>query len=388
MQSYNAKGADTMKDCTKFVGLDVSKETIAVGIADAGRDAPRFLGTIANSPEAVRKLIGQLEKDSHLEVCYEAGPTGYELYRQLNEMGVSCIVVAPSLIPVRQGDRVKTDRRDALRLAQLLRAGELTPVWVPDKSDEALRDLVRAREDAKEDLLRAQHRLSKLLLRCDRRPPEGVKNWTKKHRDWLDKLQLDNRAQQTVFQEYLHNITEIEGRIQRLEVAIHEEATESDHAPVIQALQTLRGVKEVTAVTLVAEIGKFSRFRNPKQLMAYAGLVPKEYSSGASRWQGGITKTGNAHVRWILSESAWSYRYKPAVKGDILRRQQGQSPQVQDIAWKAQNRLHRKYLRMVSRGKTPSVAATAVARELLGFVWAIATWIEKQQTSKRSELSA
>lgn len=386
MQSYNTKGAGSMQDNTKFVGLDVSKESIAVGVADFERSDARYLGKVANTPEAVRKLIGQLGKDSHLEVCYEAGPTGYWLYRLLHKMGISCMVVAPSLIPVRQGDRVKTDRRDALRLAQLLRAGELTRVWVPDEDDEALRDLVRARKDAKEDLVRVRNRMSHFLLRHNCIFPGGVKKWTKKYREWLDTLKWENPAAQVAFQEYLHNLTEVEGRIARLEQAIHTEAVESKHAPVVQALQTMRGVKEVTAVALVAEIGKFSRFQNPKQLMAYAGLVPIESSSGLSRWQGGITKTGNAHVRWLVTESGWSYRYRPAVKGDILRRQQGQPPQVQDIAWKAQNRLHRKYIGMVSRGKPSGVAVTGVARELLGFIWAIACHVELVQ-ERNSELT-
>ncbi|WP_276918724.1 IS110 family transposase [Aneurinibacillus aneurinilyticus] len=352
-----------MKDITKYIGLDISKESIAVAIADSGREAPRFYGMIPNTPEAIRKLVDHVGKNAQLEICYEAGPTGYGVYRQLSSMGISCIVVAPSLIPVRQGDRVKTDRRDALRLAQLLRAGELTAVWVPQEDDEALRDLVRAREDAKEDLLRARHRLSKFLLRHGMRAPQGVRNWTWQHRRWLDSLHFENRALLIVFQEYLHHLDEIDERVKRLEKEIHEQATESAHAPVIQALQTLRGVAEITATSLVAEIGQFSRFSNPRQLMAYTGLVPREYSSGASRWQGGITKTGNAHVRRVLIEAAWSYRYKPALKGEIRRRQQGKSPEVQAVAWKAQNRLHRKYMKCMTRGKSAPVSVTAVARE-------------------------
>ncbi len=302
-------------------------------------------------------------------------------------MGIKCIVVAPSLIPVRQGDRVKTDRRDALRLAQLLRAGELTAVWVPGEDDEALRDLVRAREDAKEDQLAARHRLLKFLLRNGIHFAQGAKNWTAKHRNWVDGLKFENRALRIVFQEYLHHLDEIAGRIERLEQEIHLQATESSHAPVIQALQTLRGVAEITATSLVAEIGEFSRFQNPRQLMAYAGLVPKEYSSGASRWQGGITKTGNAHVRHSLTEASWSYRYTPAVKGEIRKRQEGKSPEVKNIAWKAQNRLHRKYARMVSRGKPHSVAVTAVARELLGFIWAIACTTEQTLNTKNPSIA-
>lgn len=368
-----------MQNTTKFVGLDVSKEMIAVAVAEAGREAPGSLGMIENTPEAIRKLMKKLGNPADLEVCYEAGPTGYGLYRQFKQMGISCMVVAPSLIPRRQGDRVKTDRRDALRLAQLFRSGELSAVWVPAEEDEALRDLVRARQDAKEDLLRCRHRLSKFLLRYGLHAPQGVRNWTTKHRQWLESLKWENRALQITFQEYWHQIEETEQRIQRYEQEIHAQATESSHGPVIQALQTLRGVAEITAVTLVAEIGKFSRFRSPKQLMAYAGLVPREYSSGGSRWQGGITKAGNPHVRFAVTESAWSYRYPPALKGALRKRQEGQTPETQRTAWKAQDRLHRKYFRMMARGKNSGVVTTAVARALLGFVWAIACSVERTQ---------
>jgi transposase len=365
-----------MKDTTKFVGLDVSKEKIAVGIADRGREPARYWGAIENSPEALRKLMGKLGEPEELLVCYEAGPTGYVIQRQLQKMGILCIVVAPALIPTAPGDRVKTDRRDALRLAQLLRAGELTPVWVPDEEDEALRDLVRAREDAKEDQLRARHRLLKFLLRHGERAPRGVRRWSPRFREWLDKLHFEHAAADVVFREYLHTLDEIEERIRRLEAAIHEQAEASRRAPVIKALQALRGVAEVTAVTLVAEVGEFSRFRSPRQLMAYAGLVPREHSSGSRRSQGGITKAGNSHVRRIVVEAAWSYRYPPAVKGAIRRRLEGQDPSVQAVSWKAQVRLHHKLRRLAARGKRRSVAVTAVARELLGFVWAIACLVE------------
>jgi len=368
-----------MNYTTKFVGLDVSKDTIAVAVADWGREPARYYGMIENKPEAISKLMKRLGKPEELIVCYEAGPTGYGLYHQLKKMDIQCSVVAPSLIPTRSGDRVKTDRRDAVNLAQLLRAGELTPVWVPSEEDEALRDLVRAREDAKEDLLRARHRLSKFLLRHDLRPPEKMKNWTSKHRRWLDGLKFENDALRVTFQEYLHAIDEIEARIKRLEAEIHAQATESVHAPVIQALQTLRGIAEVTATGLVAEVGSFSRFDSPRQLMAYAGLTPSEYSSGASRHQGGITKTGNSHLRHLAVEAAWAYRYPPAVKGDLRRRQEGHDPRILAISWKAQDRLHRKYKRLLYKGKSGPVAATAVARELLGFIWAIACEVEAKQ---------
>lgn len=363
---------------TKFVGLDVSKATIAVGIANEGREAPRYYGEILNTPESIRKLITKLSEEGHrIKTCYEAGPTGYGVYRFLNALGIECCVVAPSLIPKRAGDRIKTDRRDALRLAQLHRAGELTAIYVPTEDDEALRDLVRAREVTKEDQLRARHHLSKFLLRHEINAPENVKrNWTKAHRAWLDVLKFEQPALTVTFQEYLHTLDEIEQRLERLERAMHSAAMVSQHAPVIEALQTLRGVKEITAVTLVAEIGDFKRFANPREFMGYTGLVPSEYSSGGTRKQGSITKTGNNHIRRVLVESSWSYRYKPALKGDIRKRQEGQDAKVREIAWKAQDRLHLKHTRMLAKGKPNGKVITAIARELAGFVWAIAMAIE------------
>jgi transposase len=368
-----------MKDVQKFVGLDVSKDTIAVAIAEPGRGEPRFHGTIQNKPEDIRKLMKKLGKHENLLVCYEAGPTGYGIYRLLLSMDIECMVVAPSLIPKRSGDRVKTDKRDSTRLAQLLRAGELTSVWVPDEDHEALRDLIRARHDAREDLQSSRQRLVHLLLRHEIRPPQGVRNWSVKHREWLKRLTFERASQRIVFQEYLHAIYEVEERMKRLEAQIHEEAIQSEHAPVIQALQTLRGVAEVTAVTLVAEIGQFSRFSNPRQLMSYAGLVPKEYSSGSSRWQGSITKTGNSQIRRSIVEVCWSYRHRPSLKGELLKRQEGQDPEAKRIAWKAQHRLHMKYHRISAKGKGGKVAVVAVARELLGFIWAIGCAIEDKQ---------
>lgn len=360
-----------MNNTTKYVGLDVSKDKIAVAIADEGREEPRYWGMIPNTPEAIRKLIKKLGDQERLLVCYEAGPTGYGIYRLLSSMGVECEVIAPSLIPTKPGERIKTDRRDALKLAKLLRAGELTSIYVPTEDDEALRDLVRAREVAKEDELRAKHRLTKFLLRHDIHPPSGVKKWTKKYRDWLNTLKFNRSTSRLVFQEYLHHLQEIEQRIKRLEEEIELQATEGYHAPIIQALQTLRGVAVISATSLAAEIGSFKRFPTPNQFMAYAGLVPSEASSGDTRRQGKITKTGNRHVRRLLVESAWSYRYPPAIKGEIKKRQEGQLPGIQAISWKAQNRLHKKYYRLLSRGKESGKAVTAVARELAGFIWAI-----------------
>ncbi|MBY0149502.1 IS110 family transposase [Neobacillus niacini] len=365
-----------MKDTIKYVGLDVSKEKIAVSIAEEGRGEPRYWGMISNTPEAIRKLVRKLGETENLRVCYEAGPTGYGLYRLFLSLGIECEVIAPSLIPRKPGERVKTDRRDSLRLAQLFRAGELTSVYVPTEDDEALRDLVRAREDAKEDELRAKHQLTKFLLRHEIHPPSGVRKWTQRYRDWLNTLKFDRSASRIVFQEYYHHLQEIEQRIKRLEEEINLQATEGIHAPMIQALKTLRGVAVITATSLVAEIGSFKRFPTPKQFMSYVGLIPSESSSGDIRRQGKITKTGNRHVRRLLVESAWSYRYQPALKGELKRRQEGQLPSVQAISWKAQNRLHKKYFRLLSRGKESGKAITAVARELAGFIWAITQEVE------------
>ena len=365
-----------MNNITKYVGMDVSKATIAVAIADEGREAPRFYGTILNSPESVKKFIKSTSKQGKLFVCYEAGPTGYGLYRLLLSLGIECTVIAPSLTPQRPGDRVKTDRRDALRLAQLLRAGELTSIYVPTEEDEALRDLVRIREDMKEDQLRSRHRLTKFLLRHDLHQPEGVRRWTQNYRKWLDSLDFENPCLRITFQEYLHKLDEAELSLQRLEAEIHNQATESPKAPLIQALQSLRGVAEITATSLVAEIGTFQRFSTPRQFMGYIGLVPSEFSTGQTRRQGSLTKTGNRHVRRLLVESAWSYRYKPALKGNLKKRQENQNPEVQSISWKAQNRLHTKYSRMTGRGKEKGKVVAAVARELAGFIWAIGQRVE------------
>lgn len=372
-----------MNDNTKFVGLDVSKEKIAVAIADEGRGKPRYFGMIPNTPEAIRKLVSKLGDPKSLKFCYEAGPTGYPLYRLFLSLGIECDVIAPSLIPQKPGERVKTDKRDAERLAQLYRAGELTTIYVPTEEDEALRDLVRAREDAKEDELRVKHRITKLLLRYDIRPPKAnIKNWSSRYREWIYTLKFKHSSLSVAFQEYLQNLHEAEQRIKRLEEEIQAQATEGVHSPMIQALMCLRGVAVITATSLVAEIGSFKRFQSPKQLMAYTGLVPSERSTGELRRQGKITKTGNTHVRRLLIESSWSYRYQPAVRERLKRRQEGQPASIQAISWKAQQRLHKKYFRLLSRGKTSNTAIVAVARELAGFIWAITQELEEPHSKK------
>jgi transposase len=323
----------------RFVGLDVHAETIVVAIAEADGEV-RSLGTIPNREESIRKLFKKLGPPELLRACYEAGPTGYALYWQLTALGVSCEVVAPTLIPVKAGDRVKTDRRDGLKLARLHRNGDLTAVWVPDEAHEALRDLVRAREAAKQDQLRARHRLSKLLLRQGRRFPGGGKTWTLKYMAGVKQVHFAQPAQQYAMLDYLHEVEHMNDRVLRLEQAI-EEAVKL--APgwmqeLVQALQALRGVAKITAATLVSELGAISRFQNARQLMAYSGAVPSEDSSGQRVRRGAITKTGNAHLRRVVMEAAWSYCLCPGIGPGLRQRQKGASEEVKQIAWKAQHR--------------------------------------------------
>jgi len=368
----HTKEASTM-DYTTFVWMDVHKDTITVAVAEEGNTEPVLLGTIPNRPDSLLKLLKQLAvTGNRLLFCYEAGPCGYGIYRFLKERNFSCIVVAPSLVPVRVGDRVKTDRRDAKKLARLLRSGELTPVWVPDEEHEALRDLVRAREDAYKDLQRKRHQLSKFLLRTGKRPPVGINPWTVKHRCWLDTVKYELHAQQLVLQEYRHAVDQAQERLKRLEQELIELGCKSVHAPVIAALRALRGIDYVSAITLVAEIGDFRRFDNAAKLMSYAGLVPCESSSGPRSRRGSITKTGNSHVRRIIVESAWHYLRAPNVGCTLRKRQEGVPESIKEISWRAQNRLNSKFRKLLARGKSRQTAVVAVARELLGFIWSVA----------------
>ena len=367
----------------RYVGLDVHADTIAVAVAEGHRGEVRSLGIIPNRPGPVRRLIKRLEPASTLRVCYEAGPTGYALYWELVGIGVKCEVVAPTLVPVKAGERIKTDRRDAEKLARCYRAGDLTPVWVPDAAHEALRDVVRAREAAKKDELRAKHRLSKFLLRHGRRPPEGTKAWTTKYWIWLRSVRFEFGAQEATLLDYRTEVERAAERIERLEKAIDVavEDAPAQMKTVIEALQALRGVAKITATTLVTEVGNFSRFTRPKQLMGYGGLVPSEHSSGKRKRQGAITKTGNSHVRRVLVEAAWTYRHRPAICGSQKQRQKGLSEEIKAISWKAQHRLHNRYWRLTSKGKLPGQAMTAVARELLGFIWAIGVQAERESAA-------
>ncbi len=365
----------------KFVGLDVHAETIAVAVAEQGGEV-RALGIIPNREESIRKLVKKLGPVEQLRFCYEAGPTGYALYWQLTRMGAKCEVVAPTLVPVKAGDRVKTDRRDALKLARNYRAGELTPVWVPDAAHEALRDLVRAREAAKKDELRARHRLNKFLLRHGRRPPMGVKAWTMKYLEWIKReVHFEQLAQEATLLDYLHEVEHADARIMRLDGAIEEavKCVPPKMRAVIEALQALRGIARVASVTIVAELGELSRFARAKQLMGYGGIVASEHSSGECTRRGGITKTGNAHLRRVVVEAAWTYRHRPAVGTSLRKRQEKVSEEVKEIAWKAQQRLHQRYRKLLAKGKNKGIVVTAVGRELLGFIWAIGIKVEAAQ---------
>jgi transposase len=386
-----------MKKRVLFVGLDVHAKSIYVATAEDGRNGEvRAYGNIDNHPKAIAKLMRKLKKKHELRVCYEAGPCGYVIYWQLVAMGIECQVVAPTLIPKKTGDRVKTDRRDAVNLVRCYRAGELTFVWVPDRSHEALRDLVRARESARKDQGVARHRLGKFLLRNGIHKPSGMTSWTQKHILWIKTLEFEEKSQEVVFQDYLHEVEHQRDRIKALEQAIDkaiEEAPE-EKREVVAALQLLRGVGKVTAVGVMAEIGNFSRFSSANELMGYVGTVPSEHSSGGpgKKKHGGITKTGNKHLRRMMTESAWSYQYRPAVN---LRMQkcQDQIPEnlvaeVKEIAWKAQRRLNSRYKWLCHNGKKRQVAITAVGRELLGFVWAIAVYVENGQATKEGKKAA
>jgi transposase len=356
-----------------FIGFDTAKKKHAVAIADVGREGEiRYLGEIDSSPltieRMIRKLAGRYEK---LHFCYEAGPTGYGLYRQVRGLGHDCSVVAPSLIPKKSGERVKTNRRDAVSLARLFRAGELTSVWVPDTVHEAVRDLVRARETASQDLRRKRQQLLSFLLRHGR-IFSGRQHWSRAHLRWLAQQKFDHPAQQIVFQDAVDAIDDAAARLRRLDEQVAAIVPSWSMAPVVAAYQAMRGVSFVVAVTFVAEIGDLRRFDNPRQLMAFLGLVPSERSTGERVRRAGLTLAGNKRARRVLIEGAWSYRYPARVSQTLQARLEGLPKAVREIAWKAQIRLCARYRRLTAAGKKLPVVIAAIAREMAAFLWAIA----------------
>ena len=370
-----------MRDFSKYIGLDVHKETIAVSVAEANGGEVRYYGEIRNTPAAIEKLIKGLRKDeASLSFCYEAGPCGYGIHRQITDLGWECLVVAPSLIPKKAGDRVKTDRRDSLSLARLHRAGELTAVWVPDGAQESLRDLTRAREDMKHLQRQARQRLLAFLLRHGRRY-DGKSHWTQTHYRWLEQIKFDHPVQQIVFQEYVDTAKMMNRRIESLDKQIELAVGTSVFLPIVEGLMALRGVSLLTATTIVVEIGDLRRFTNAPQLMAYLGLVPSEHSSGGTKSRGGITKTGNGHVRQVLIEAAWTYRFPARKTTALQQRAERTSEAVQEVAWKAQKRMCGRYQLLASRGKLKVQITTAIARELAGFIWAIGQTLQSPVTN-------
>jgi transposase len=355
-----------------FVGIDTSKLRNAVAIAEGGRGGEvRFVGEIDATEAATRKLVTKLAtKYQSLTFCYEAGPTGYGLYRLIRSLGHDCLVAAPSLIPKKPGARVKTNRRDAVELAKLLRAGELTAVWVPDERHEAMRDLARARQAARKHLKGKRQQISSLMLRLGRHYPRK-KTWGPVHMNWLMQQKLAHREQRIVLEEFLEGVRQEAERVQRLEQAMCEAVPEWSLAEVVTALQAMRGIDLVAAVTVLAEIGDLSRFQNPRELMGYLGLVPSESSTGDKVKRGGITKAGNGRARRILVEAAWSYRYPARVSYKKQPKVAAAPRRVREIAWKAQTRLCGRFRSLLRKGKRPTVVATAIARELAAFIWAI-----------------
>jgi transposase len=384
----NSSREGIMSAISAYIGLDVHKDTISIAIADTVRNGEaRFWGTISNDGDQLEKLARQLSaKHRRLGFVYEAGPCGYDVHRRLTAAGHACAVVAPSHIPRKPGDRVKNDHRDAVTLARLARAGELTFVWVPDVVHEAMRDVVRARHAANKDLKAARQRIQSYLLKYRVMYPS--KAWTGRHQTWLANRQFEHAAQQIAFQGYINGMEQALARRSDLEEQIRQLLPEWSLAELVDALQSLRGVALIIAVSVVAEVGNLTRFESPKQLMSFLGLVPGEHSSGSKIRSRGITKTGNISVRRLLYEAAWSYRHTPKVGAHKRQHMPKNVPQAaKDIAWKAQLRLCKRYRVLLGKGKRPQVAITAVARELLGFMWAIAQTLAANSKPPRSRVA-
>ncbi|WP_277053459.1 IS110 family transposase [Pseudoalteromonas marina] len=358
-----------------FIGLDTHKEFNEVAYIEEHRGAqPVHLGRVSSSKMAVQKLVRQFESKypgATLHFVYEAGPCGYWIYRLITSLGHCCYVVAPSLIPKKSGEKIKTDKRDALKLAKLLKSEDLTPIYVPEPEDEAVRDLSRAREVAMKDLKDAKYQLKALLLRNNINY-RGTANWSQKHLRWLTELVLPHPAQHIVLQEFLHTINERISRLERLDNELTHHVHQWRYYPVVKAIQAMRGVRLLVATGVVAELGDLSRFDHPRKLMSYLGLVPSEHSSGGKRHIGAITKCGNGRARRLLVEGAHTYRYAANISTDMQKRQEGLPKDIIDIAWKAQIRLCKRYKKMIAKGKHYNLVVTAIAREMIAYIWAIA----------------
>ncbi|MCP3870014.1 MAG: IS110 family transposase [Gammaproteobacteria bacterium] len=357
-----------------YIGLDVHKDTIAVAIAWLGRSEPESQGEIANKPKTIGKLIRRLSKDVDggvLLFCYEAGPCGYGLYRQILASGHDCQIVAPSLIPRKPGERIKTDKRDALKLSRHLRAGDLTAVWVPDEEQEAIRDLTRARDDMKGQERKARQQLNAFVLRHGHAWPSNKTRWTQTHYNWLESIRFEQAQLQIVLQAYIDAVKAATQRVAEMMDQMMQALPHWSLGPIVDSLVALRGIDKIAAMVLLAELGDISRFASPKQLMAYLGLVPSEHSSGGRRRQGAITLTGNGHARRMLVESAWSYRFQARQTMHLKRKAKNASAEAKAIAWRAQTRLCGRYRTLTQAGKNTKLVCVAIARELVGFIWDI-----------------
>jgi transposase len=372
-----------MEEYKAYVGLDVHKDTIAVAVAYPGRERAEARGFIPNTKRALMKLVGRLDGNGErLLFCYEAGPCGYEIYRLIRGWGHDCQVVAPSKTPRKPGERVKTDRRDAKKLAELLRSGDLTPVWVPDKEQEAIRDLTRAREEMKRVELQIKQRLAAFLLRHSKRYTAGKRKWTQRYYRWLADVRMEFPVQQIVLEEYRDAVRQAEERVKGLDEEMRKALATWSLKEVVESLMALRGVKLVTAMSVTAELGDISRFDSPRQLMAYLGLVPSEESSGGKQRRGGITKMGNGRVRRLLIEAAWCYRFPARRSLHLQKKAEKATEEAKAIAWKAQKRLCHRYRVLLRAGKNKAQVTTAIARELSGFIWAIACEVMDKATQK------
>ena len=373
-----------------FIGLDTHKEFTEVAYIEDQRGAnPIHFGRISSAKQAIKKLVRQFEsKYPHatLHFVYEAGPCGYWIYRLITSLGHCCYVVAPSLIPKKPGERVKTDKRDALKLAKLLKSEDLTPIYVPEPEDEAIRDLSRAREIAMKDLKDAKYQLKALLLRNNINYA-GTANWSLKHLRWLTELVLPHPAQQIVLQEFIQTISERMNRLERLDNELTNHVHQWRYFPVVKAIQAMRGVRLLVATGVVAELGDLTRFDHPRKLMSYLGLVPSEHSSGGKRHIGAITKCGNGRARRLLVEGAHSYRYAANISTELQKRQEGLPKQIVDIAWQAQLRLCHRYKKLIHKGKHYNLVVTAIAREMIAYIWAIAKQVVLSPINPKLRLS-